>query len=46
VAPRALRISPGAKEEESVGKGKEKEVGRPTADQAGHVTVRILLIKE
>ena len=46
VAPRALRISPRAKEEESVGKAKEKEMGRPMADQAGRITVRILLIKE
>ncbi len=46
VAPRALRISPRAKEKESVGKGKEKEMGRPRADQAGRITVRILLIKE
>jgi hypothetical protein len=44
VAPRALRISPRAKEKESV--GKEKEMGRPMADQAGRITVRILLIKE
>lgn len=46
VAPRAFRISPRAKEKESVGKGKEKEMGRPMADQAGRITVRILLIKE
>jgi hypothetical protein len=46
VAPRALRTSPSAKKEESVGKGKEKEMGRPMADQAGRITVRILLIKE
>jgi Putative zinc-finger len=46
VAPRALRISPGAKEEESVGKGKEEQMGRSMADQAGRITVRILLIKE
>jgi len=46
VAPRALRMSPRAKEEESVGKGKEKEMRRPMADQAGRITVRILLIKE
>lgn len=46
VAPRALRISPRAKEEASVGRGKEKEIGRPMADQAGRVTVRILLFKE
>ena len=46
VAPRAFRVSPRATEEESVGKGKEKEMGRPMADQAGRITVRILLIKE
>ena len=46
VAPRALRISPRGKEKESVGKEKEKEMGRPMADQAGRITVRILLIKE
>jgi len=46
VAPRALRMDSRAKEKESVGKGKEKEVGRATADQAGRMTVRILLIKE
>jgi len=44
VAPRALRMSPRAKEEESAGKGKEP--GRPVADQASRITVRILLIKE
>jgi hypothetical protein len=46
VAPRASRISPRAKEGESVGKGKEKEVGRPMADQPGRITVRILVVKE
>jgi hypothetical protein len=48
VAPRALRVSPGAKGEASAGKGKEKEMetGRPMGDQAGRITVRILLIKE
>jgi hypothetical protein len=46
VAPRRLRISPSSREEESVGKGKEKEMGRPMADKAGRITVRILLIKE
>jgi len=44
VAPRALRISPRAKEEEFAGKG--KEIGRSTADQASRITVRILVIKE
>jgi hypothetical protein len=42
-APRALKISPKAKEEV---RGKEKEMGRPMAGQEGHITVRILLIKE
>ena len=46
VAPKALRTSPRAKEDKSAGKGKEKEMGRPMADQAGRITVRILLIKE
>jgi len=46
VAPSALKMDSRAKEEESVGKGKEKEMGRPMADQAGRITVRILLIKE
>ena len=46
VAPRALKTSPRAKGEEYVGKGKEKEMRRPMADQAGRITVRILLIKE
>jgi hypothetical protein len=45
VAPRTLRTSPRAKEEEeSVGKG--KELRRSMADQAGRITVRILLIQE
>jgi hypothetical protein len=44
VAPRALRTSPGAKEEESVGKG--KELKRSMADQPSRITIRILLIKE
>jgi hypothetical protein len=44
VARRALRTSPRAKEEESVGKG--KEVRRSMADQRGRITIRILLIKE
>ena len=44
VAPRALRMSPRAKEEESVGEGKES--GRPMADQPSRIMVRILLIKE
>jgi hypothetical protein len=46
VAPRPLRTSPSSEEEESVGKGKEKEMGRPMADQAGRITVRILVVKE
>ena len=46
VAPRASRISPRSKEEESMGKVKEKEMGRSMADQAGRITVRILLVKE
>jgi hypothetical protein len=46
VAPGALKVSPRAKGEESAGEGKEKEMGRPMADQAGRMTVRILLIKE
>ena len=44
VAPRALGASPRAKEEESVGKG--KELRRSMADQPGRITIRILLIKE
>jgi len=44
VVPRASSISPRAKEEESA--GKEKEMGRPMADQASRITVRILLVKE
>ncbi len=44
VAPRALRTSPGGKEEESVGKG--KELKRSMADQPSRITIRILLIKE
>lgn len=44
VAPGALRMSPRAREEESAGKGKGP--GRPLADQAGRITVRILLVKE
>jgi hypothetical protein len=44
VAPRALRTSPGGKEEESVGKG--KELKRSAADQPSRITIRILLIKE
>jgi hypothetical protein len=44
VDPKALRISPRAKEEESVGKGKGS--GRPMADRPSRITVRILLIKE
>jgi hypothetical protein len=46
VVPRALRTSPGAKEEESAGKGKEKEAGRLMVDQAVRITVRILVVKE
>jgi hypothetical protein len=46
VAPRALRTSPRAKEEESPGKGKEKEMGQARAEQTGRIAVRILLIKE
>jgi len=46
VAPRASRISPSSTEEGSVGKGREKEMGGPMADQAGRITVRILLVKE
>jgi hypothetical protein len=46
VAPRALRTSPRAREEESLGKGKEKEMGRAMAEQAGRIAVRILLIQE
>jgi hypothetical protein len=42
-APRAFKLSPKTKGE--VG-GKEKEMGRPEADQAGRMTVRILLLKE
>jgi len=42
-APRALKLSPKAKEE--VG-GKEKEMGRPMAGQEGRITVRILVIKK
>jgi len=44
VAPRALRTSPRAKEEESLGKG--KEMGRAIAEQAGRIAVRILVVKE
>jgi Putative zinc-finger len=44
VAPRAPRISRGVKEEESV--RKEREMGRPMADQAGRIAVRILVVKE
>ena len=46
VAPRASKISPKSKEEESMGKMKEKEMGRSMADQAGRITVRILVVKE
>jgi hypothetical protein len=46
VAPRALRTSPRAREEESLGKEKEKEMGRAMAEQAGRIAVRILLIQE
>lgn len=46
VAPRALRTFPRAKEEESLGQGKEKEMGRPVAEQAGRIAVRILVVKE
>ena len=46
VAPRASKISPKSKEEESMGKVKEKEMGRSMADQAGRITVRILVVKE
>jgi hypothetical protein len=46
VAPRALRTSPSAKKEESLGKGKEKEMGRAIAEQAGRIAVRILVVKE
>ncbi len=44
VAPRALRISPRAKEEQAVGKG--KDLGRPMADQPSRITVRIHLVKD
>jgi hypothetical protein len=46
VAPRALKMDSRTKEEESAGKGKEKEMGQSMADQEGRITVRILLIKE
>ncbi len=42
-APRALKLAPKAKEE--VGR-KEREMGRPVVDEAGRVTVRILLMDE
>ena len=42
-APRALKLSPKAKEEVV---GKEKEMGRPMADQEGRITVRFVVIKE
>jgi hypothetical protein len=46
VAPRASKMDSRAMEDKSAGKGKEKEMGRPMADQEGRITVRILLVKE
>jgi hypothetical protein len=42
-APRALKLSPKAKEEVS---GKEKEMRQPMGGQEGRMTVRFLVIKE
>jgi hypothetical protein len=46
VAPGALKMGSESKEEESAGKKKEKEMGRPMADQIGRIAVRILLVEE